>query len=75
MSQLYLVIAVAMLSAIVPAIAANEPISRLPRVSETPADPDTAAAFAMIRSRGGSAASSAESPMRNLLACDVFMAS
>jgi alkylhydroperoxidase family enzyme len=33
--------------------AADEPISRLPRVSETPADPDTAAAFAMIRAKGG----------------------
>src|SRR5665647_644867 len=40
-------------SAIVPAVAADEPISRLPRVSETPSDPDTAAAFKMIRSRGG----------------------
>jgi len=40
-------------SAIVPALAADEPISRLPRVSETPSDPDTAAAFAMIRSKGG----------------------
>ena len=33
--------------------AADEPISRLPSVTETPSDPDTAAAFALIRSRGG----------------------
>jgi alkylhydroperoxidase family enzyme len=40
-------------SASTPATAADEPISRLPRVSETPSDPDTAAAFKLIRSRGG----------------------
>ena len=42
-----------LLTAMVPATAADEPISRLPRVSETPSDPDTAAAFNMIRSSGG----------------------
>src|ERR1700728_1605445 len=37
-----------------PAIQAEDaPISRLPRVPEQPSDPDTAAAFNMIRSRGG----------------------
>jgi alkylhydroperoxidase family enzyme len=35
------------------AVAADDQISRLPRVSETPDDPDTAAAFQMIRARGG----------------------
>lgn len=43
----------AVVCAPVPGAAADEPISRLPRVSETPSDPDTAAAFALIRSRGG----------------------
>ena len=39
---------------LIPAIqAADAPISRLPRVPEQPSDPDTAAAFNMIRSRGG----------------------
>ncbi len=33
--------------------AEDAPISRLPRVPEQPSDPDTAAAFNMIRSRGG----------------------
>lgn len=33
--------------------ASDEPISRLPRLSEHPSDPATAATFDMIRSRGG----------------------
>ncbi|WJR77281.1 carboxymuconolactone decarboxylase family protein [Bradyrhizobium sp. NP1] len=33
--------------------AADDRISRLPRLAEPPGDPDTAAAFAMIRSHGG----------------------
>jgi len=53
MRKLALAFAAAMLCVMGPATAADEPISRLPRVSETPTDPDTAAAFAMIRSRGG----------------------
>jgi len=35
------------------AMAADDRISRLPRLAETPDDPDTAAAFAMIHARGG----------------------
>lgn len=48
-----LIAAFAVAGLCVPATAADEPISRLPSVSETPSDPDTAAAFNLIRSRGG----------------------
>jgi alkylhydroperoxidase family enzyme len=53
MRKLAIAFAAVVSCAIGPATAADEPISRLPRVSETPSDPDTAAAFTMIRSKGG----------------------
>src|SRR5258707_686223 len=42
-----------LLSSICAIAASDEPISRLPRLSEHPADPATAATFDMIRARGG----------------------
>jgi len=42
-----------LMSSIYAVAASDEPISRLPRVPEHPADPATAATFDMIRARGG----------------------
>lgn len=44
---------IGMLATVPVAQAQEKPISRLPRVPEKPTDPDTAAAFAAIQSRGG----------------------
>lgn len=52
-STLVLGLLAGVLSSIPVIQAADVPISRLPRVPEQPSDPDTAAAFNMIRSRGG----------------------
>jgi alkylhydroperoxidase family enzyme len=51
--NLVLKAALGLFIAMAQAKAADEPVSRLPLMSEHPADPDTAAAFDMIRARGG----------------------